>query len=179
MKGSSSRSARRWLTNGVLARAQARIWPSASRRSGHGNELPGGSPMVMTETADGRVVQIIGTVLDIEFPPDRLPAINSAVNVIREDGTPLVTEVQQHLGNNWVRCLAMDSTDGLRRYSVAVDTGAAIQVPVGEKSLGRMFNVLGLPIDNLPAVTDGPMWGIHRDPPPFAEQETAPSVLET
>jgi F-type H+-transporting ATPase subunit beta len=135
--------------------------------------------MVMTETADGRVVQIIGTVLDIEFPPDRLPAINNAVNVIREDGTPLVTEVQQHLGNNWVRCLAMDSTDGLRRYSVAVDTGAAIQVPVGEKSLGRMFNVLGLPIDNLPAVTDGPMWGIHRDPPPFAEQETAPSVLET
>jgi F-type H+-transporting ATPase subunit beta len=135
--------------------------------------------MVMTATNTGRVVQIIGTVLDIEFPPGQLPAINNAVNVIREDGTPLVTEVQQHLGNNWVRCLAMDSTDGLRRNTTAVDTGAAISVPVGEQSLGRMFNVLGNPIDNLPAPEGGPKWGIHRKPPSFEEQETAPSVLET
>jgi F-type H+-transporting ATPase subunit beta len=135
--------------------------------------------MVMTATNEGRVVQIIGTVLDIEFPPDKLPAINNAVNVIREDGTPLVTEVQQHLGNNWVRCLAMDSTDGLRRNTVAIDTGNAIAVPVGEQSLGRMFNVLGNPIDNLPAPEGGPRWGIHRDPPSFEEQETTPSVLET
>ncbi|MBK7724485.1 MAG: F0F1 ATP synthase subunit beta [Dehalococcoidia bacterium] len=133
----------------------------------------------MTATNTGRVVQIIGTVLDIEFPPGQLPAINNAVNVIRDDGAPLVTEVQQHLGNNWVRCLAMDSTDGLRRNTTAVDTGAAIAVPVGELSLGRMFNVLGNPIDNLPAPEGGPKWGIHRKPPSFEEQETAPSVLET
>ncbi len=134
--------------------------------------------MVMTAAADGRVVQVIGTVLDIEFPPGHLPEINHAVNVIREDGSALVTEVQQHLGNNWVRCLAMDTTDGLRRDTRAVNTGAAISVPVGEDSLGRMFNVLGNPIDNLPATT-GKRWGIHRDPPPFEDQETTPSVLET
>jgi F-type H+-transporting ATPase subunit beta len=135
--------------------------------------------MVMTATNTGRVVQIIGTVLDIEFPPNHLPAVNNAVNVKRDDGTDLGTEVQQHLGNNWVRCLAMDTTDGLRRNSIAIDTGAAISVPVGEKSLGRMFNVLGNPIDNLPAPEGGPLWEIHRDPPSFEEQETAPSVLET
>src|SRR5665213_1877617 len=135
--------------------------------------------MVMTAAAEGRVVQVIGTVLDIEFPPGRLPAINNAVNVMLDDGTVLVTEVQQHLGNNWVRCLAMDTTDGLRRDTRAVDTGAAISVPVGELSLGRMFNVLGKPIDNLPDPTDAPRWGIHRNPPPLDEQETTPSVLET
>jgi F-type H+-transporting ATPase subunit beta len=135
--------------------------------------------MVMTATNEGRVVQVIGTVLDIEFPPEHLPAINNAVNVIREDGSVLVTEVQQHLGNNWVRCLAMDSTDGLRRNTRAVDTGAPISVPVGEPSLGRMFNVLGQPIDNLPVPEDATRWAIHRTPPSFEEQETAPSVLET
>ena len=135
--------------------------------------------MVMTATNEGRVVQVIGTVLDIEFPPEHLPAINNAVNVIRDDGTALVTEVQQHLGNNWVRCLAMDSTDGLRRNTRAVDTGEAISGPVGELSLGRMFNVLGKPIDNLPDPTEAPRWGIHRTPPSFEEQETTPSVLET
>ncbi|WP_098504840.1 F0F1 ATP synthase subunit beta [Tepidiforma thermophila] len=132
----------------------------------------------MTAT-EGRVVQIIGTVIDVEFPPDRLPALFNAVNIIREDGSVLVTEVQQHLGNNWVRCLAMDSTDGLRRGVRAVDTGAPISVPVGPKALGRMFNVLGQPIDDLPAPDDAPRWPIHRDPPTFEEQETAPSVLET
>ena len=134
--------------------------------------------MVMAPSSEGRVVQIIGTVIDIEFPPDRLPAINNAVNIIQADGTPLVTEVQQHLGNNWVRCLAMDSTDGLKRDSKAIDTGVAISVPVGEQSLGRMFNVLGNPIDNLPEAT-GERWPIHRAPPSFEEQETTPSVLET
>jgi F-type H+-transporting ATPase subunit beta len=133
----------------------------------------------MTAAAEGRVVQIIGTVLDIEFPPGQLPEINHAVNVIRDDGSILVTEVQQHLGNNWVRVLAMDSTDGLRRDTKAIDTGAAISVPVGEASLGRMFNVLGNPIDNLPAPENAPRWGIHRAPPPFEDQETTPSVLET
>ncbi|HEX6031419.1 MAG TPA: F0F1 ATP synthase subunit beta [Tepidiformaceae bacterium] len=132
----------------------------------------------MAPAAEGRVVQIIGTVIDIEFPPDRLPGLNNAVNIVREDGSVLVTEVQQHLGNNWVRCLAMDSTDGLKRDTKAIDTGEAIAVPVGEQSLGRMFNVLGNPIDNLPA-TDGLRWGIHREPPSFEEQEVTPSVLET
>ena len=135
--------------------------------------------MAVAAPAEGRVVQIIGTVLDIEFPPDHLPALFNAVNVILDDGTALVTEVQQHLGNNWVRCLAMDTTDGLRRGTRAVDTGASIAVPVGEQSLGRMFNVLGNPIDNLPPPEGGPRWGIHRNPPSFEEQETTPSVLET
>jgi F-type H+-transporting ATPase subunit beta len=134
--------------------------------------------MVMTAT-EGRVVQVIGTVLDIEFPAEKLPALYDAVNIIRDDGTILVAEVQQHLGNNWVRCLAMDSTDGLRRGVKAFDTGAAISVPVGPNSLGRMFNVLGQPIDDMPPPEDAPLWGIHRDPPTFEEQETAPSVLET
>ena len=135
--------------------------------------------MVAIAAAEGHVVQIIGTVLDIEFPPGQLPQINNAVNIIRDDGSILVTEVQQHLGNNWVRVLAMDSTDGLRRDTKAVDTGDSITVPVGEPSLGRMFNVLGQPIDNLPAPTDAKRWGIHREPPKFDEQETTPSVLET
>jgi F-type H+-transporting ATPase subunit beta len=135
--------------------------------------------MVMTAATEGRVIQIIGTVIDVEFPPEKLPAIDNAVNIIREDGSQLVTEVQQHLGNNWVRCLAMDSTDGLRRNARAVDTGAPISVPVGEHSLGRMFNVLGTPIDNLPSPDQAPRWAIHRKPPSFEEQETTPSVLET
>ena len=128
---------------------------------------------------EGRVVQIIGTVIDIEFPPEHLPAINNAVNIVRDDGSDLVTEVQQHLGNNWVRTLAMDSTDGLARGARAHDTGRAIAVPVGQPSLGRMFNVLGQPIDNLPAPENAVTWPIHREPPTFEEQETTPSILET
>jgi len=135
--------------------------------------------MVMTANAEGRVVQVIGTVIDIEFPPGQLPAINNAVNIIREDGTALVTEVQQHIGNNWVRALAMDSTDGLRRGVKAIDTGTAISVPIGENALGRMFNVLGVPIDDLPIAADVDRWPIHRAPPAFDDQETTPSVLET
>ncbi|MBI2765487.1 MAG: F0F1 ATP synthase subunit beta [Chloroflexi bacterium] len=135
--------------------------------------------MVVATATEGHVIQIIGTVIDVEFPPEHLPAINSAVNIYRDNGEILVTEVQQHLGNNWVRCLAMDTTDGLRRQSRAVDTGAPIAVPVGEKALGRMFNVLGVPIDNLPAPDDAPRWPIHRAAPPFEDQETSPSVLET
>ncbi|MEX2080429.1 MAG: F0F1 ATP synthase subunit beta, partial [Dehalococcoidia bacterium] len=133
----------------------------------------------MTASTEGKVVQVIGTVLDIEFPPDRLPAINNAVDIILDDGSRLTTEVQQHLGNNWVRCLAMDTTDGLRRGAQAVDTGQAISVPVGEQSLGRMFNVLGKPIDDLPAPEGAILWPIHRLAPTFEEQETNPSILET
>ena len=135
--------------------------------------------MVTATAAEGRIVQIIGTVLDIEFPPDQLPAIYNAVRIDRGDGESLIVEVQQHVGNNWVRALAMDTTDGLTRGMAAVDTGQQISVPVGEASLGRMFNVLGDPIDNLPAPEDAPRWPIHREPPSFEEQETQPSVLET
>src|SRR4029079_5527481 len=97
MRGNSSRWRKRCSTNGRTARAQARIWPNASKGSEQSNEHPGGPPMVMTATNTGRVVQISGTVLDIEFPPNHLPAVNNAVNVKRDDGTDLVTEVQQHL----------------------------------------------------------------------------------
>src|SRR5687768_6926979 len=127
--------------------------------------------------ATGHITQIIGTVIDVEFPPDQLPDIYNAIEVER-DGTPLVAEVQQHLGNNWVRALAMDTTDGLRRGTLAVDTGKAISVPVGEKTLGRLFNVLGEPLDSLGDI-QAEHWPIHRQPPSFEEQETQAQVLET
>ena len=135
--------------------------------------------MVTAATAEGRIVQIIGTVIDIEFPPDQLPPIYNALRIDRGDGTDLIVEVQQHVGNNWVRALAMDSTDGLTRGMAAVDTGQAIAVPVGEEALGRMFNVLGDPIDDLPVPDEAPRWPIHREPPSFEDQETQPSILET
>jgi len=140
--------------------------------------------MVMADTktegkTEGRVVQVIGTVVDVEFPPDRLPPIYNAVEVYFDDGSKVVAEGQQHVGNNWARCLAMGSTDGLRRNARAVDTGRPIAVPVGPQVLGRMFNVLGEPIDDLPAPEDAERWPIHREPPTFEEQETTPSVLET
>ena len=130
-------------------------------------------------TAEGRIVQIIGTVIDVEFPPDQLPPIYNALSIDRGDGTDLVIEVQQHVGNNWVRALAMDSTDGLTRGMAVVDTGQPIAVPVGEDALGRMFNVLGDPIDNEPVPDAAPRWPIHREAPSFEEQETQPSILET
>ena len=135
--------------------------------------------MVTAATAEGRIVQIIGTVIDIEFPPDQLPPLYNALRIDRGDGTDLIVEVQQHVGNNWVRALAMDSTDGLTRGMAAVDTGQAIAVPVGEEALGRMFNVLGDPIDDLPVPDEAPRWPIHREPPSFEDQETQPSILET
>ncbi len=135
--------------------------------------------MVTAPAAEGRIVQIIGTVIDVEFPPDRLPPIYNALRIARDDGDDLIVEVQQHVGNNWVRALAMDSTDGLTRGMAAADTGQPIAVPVGENALGRMFNVLGDPIDDQPAPDDAPRWPIHREPPSFEEQETQPSILET
>ena len=135
--------------------------------------------MVTAATAEGRIVQIIGTVIDIEFPPDQLPAIYNALRIDRGDGESLIVEVQQHVGNNWVRALAMDSTDGLTRGMAVVDTGQAIAVPVGEDALGRMFNVLGEPIDDLPSPENAPRWPIHREAPSFEDQETQPSILET
>jgi len=126
----------------------------------------------------GHVVQIIGTVVDVEFPADGLPGVYSAVTV-QVNGESLVMEVQQHLGNNWVRCLAMGATEGLSRGTEAVDQGEPISVPVGKGSLGRLFNVLGDPLDGLGVVAAEERWPIHRDPPAFEEQETSTQMLET
>ncbi|MPZ99591.1 MAG: F0F1 ATP synthase subunit beta [Dehalococcoidia bacterium] len=135
--------------------------------------------MTTTAAATGHVRQVIGTVVDVEFPAGNLPDLFNAVEIEMPDST-LVTEVQQHLGNNWVRCLALDSTDGLARGARAMDTGAPISVPVGPLTLGRIFNVLGAPLDPGDAIpADTERWPIHRDPPSYADQETSPSMLET
>ncbi len=128
--------------------------------------------------AQGSVVQVIGTVVDLEFPPGQLPEIYNAVE-IDNNGEKVVAEVQQHLGNNWVRTLTMTSTDGLRRGATAVNTGRPIAVPVGPATLGRLFDVLGKPLDGLGDVAAVDTWPIHRQPPSFEDQETQPQVLET
>jgi F-type H+-transporting ATPase subunit beta len=128
--------------------------------------------------AKGKIVQVMGTVVDGEFPVDELPSVNDAIEIAM-DGDKLLAEVQQHLGNNWVRCLAMGSTDGLRRGAEAVDLGGPIKVPVGTGTMGRLFNVLGQPIDNLGDVEAADYWPIHRPPPSMDEQETTTTVLET
>ncbi len=128
----------------------------------------------------GKVVQVLGAVVDVEFPPDELPQIYNAV-LTRPSGADkdLTLEVEQHLGNNWVRCVAMGSTDGLQRGVDAFDTGASISVPVGPKTLGRIFNVLGEPIDNKPDVPDAPRLPIHRPAPALDEQTVNIEVFET
>jgi len=128
--------------------------------------------------AKGKVAQVIGTVVDIEFPPDELPALYNAIE-ITTSGSKVVLEVQEHLGNNWVRCLALSSTDGLERGAEAIDTGAALLVPVGKATLGRLFDVMGEPLDNLGPVKAKERWPIHRPPPSFEEQETTTQMLET
>src|SRR3954469_959480 len=122
--------------------------------------------MAVAAPATGRVIAITGPVVDIEFPAGQLPAIFNAVEVQRE-GDPLTVEVQQHLGNNWVRTVAMTSTDGLSRGTTASDTGAPISVPVGPGTLGRVFNVLGQPIDEKPAPETETRYPIHRAAPEF------------
>jgi F-type H+-transporting ATPase subunit beta len=128
--------------------------------------------------AKGRVAQVIGTVVDIEFPPDELPTLNNAIEIPQNSGK-LVLEVQQHVGNNWVRCIAFAPTDGIERGAQAIDTGAPISVPVGRATLGRLFNIEGEPLDNLGPVDAKERWPIHRLPPPFTEQETKIEILET
>ena len=128
--------------------------------------------------AEGRVAQVIGTVVDVEFPAENLPALYNAVE-LDNNGKPLIVEVEQHIGNNWVRCLAMDITDGLQRGARAVDTGRPIAVPVGKPTLGRLFNVLGVPLDTLGELKDVITWPIHRAAPAFDEQETSAQILET
>jgi len=129
--------------------------------------------------ATGKVIQITGPVIDVEFPPGELPDIYNALEIKREDGDTLVVEVQQHLGNNWVRAVAMSTTDGLARGLDVVDTGAPITVPVGETTLGRVFDVLGHPIDGKGPVKAAKSLPIHRDPPPFDQMETEAQVFET
>src|SRR3972149_863619 len=123
-------------------------------------------------TATGRVVQILGGVVDLEFPSEHLPEIYDAVEVARERQEPLVLEVEKDLGNNWVRCVAMDTTDGLQRGVPAIATGAPIQVPVGLETLGRVFNVLGKPVDRRGPVEASLYYPIHRPAPEFPEQST-------
>ena len=128
--------------------------------------------------AEGKVVQVIGTVVDIEFPPDELPELFNAVEIITDSGKA-VFEVQEHMGNNWVRCLSLSPTEGLARGARAIDTGSPITVPVGRASLGRLFNVLGEPLDNLGEVKTDERWPIHRLPPTLEDQETTTEILET
>ncbi|MGD2040492.1 MAG: F0F1 ATP synthase subunit beta, partial [Anaerolineae bacterium] len=132
----------------------------------------------MAEGNKGRVVQVMGPVVDVEFPPQALPEIYHAVEIPRNGGK-LVAEVQQHLGNNWVRCVAMDATDGLRRGMEAINTGKPISVPVGKATLGRIFNVLGEAIDEAGPVDAEEYYPIHRPAPSFEEQVTKPEFLET
>ena len=132
----------------------------------------------MAKGSTGRIVQIIGTVVDAEFPAEEMPGVLDALEVFMEDQR-LVLEVQQHVGNNWVRCLALGPTEGLARGAEAVDLGQPVTVPVGRGTLGRLFNVLGEAIDRLEEVEVDERWPIHRTPLTFAEQRTTTEVLET
>ncbi|MCD7807319.1 MAG: F0F1 ATP synthase subunit beta [Lachnospiraceae bacterium] len=133
----------------------------------------------MAEVNRGRVTQIIGAVLDVKFSQGKLPEINEAITILRKDGTSLTVEVAQHLGDDVVRCIAMGPTDGLVRNMEAVATGAPIMVPVGENTLGRIFNVLGKAIDDKPEPVGVTYEPIHKPAPAFAEQSTDTELLET
>ncbi|MDL2281235.1 F0F1 ATP synthase subunit beta [Selenomonadales bacterium OttesenSCG-928-I06] len=131
----------------------------------------------------GRIIQVIGPVIDVEFPPEQLPGIYNAIKVEEKIGDmqiKITAEVMQHLGDNTVRCVAMSSTDGLVRGMQATDTGEPIKVPVGDGTLGRIFNVLGETIDNDPTpIVAADYWPIHRPAPKFEDQETSANILET
>ncbi len=133
----------------------------------------------MAEKNIGKITQIIGAVLDVKYAGGQLPEINEAIDIVRSNGEKLVVEVAQHLGDDTVRCIAMGPTDGLVRGMDAVATGAPISVPVGENTLGRIFNVLGEAIDEKPAPTDVDYEPIHRKAPSFEEQATETEMLET
>ena len=132
----------------------------------------------MPEKQTGKVVQVMGPVLDIRFPEGELPALLNAIE-LDNHGKKLVVEVAQHIGDNVVRCIAMAATDGLVRGTEAVDTGAPINVPVGEECLGRVFNLLGEPVDEQPAPQNTERWPIHRPAPSYDEQESSTEILET
>lgn len=131
------------------------------------------------ENHSGKVVQIQGSVVDVSFPPENMPDLFEAVEIDREGQKPLVVEVQKHIGHNMTRCVSMDTTDGLQRGVAARRTGAPIQVPVGEVTLGRIFNVLGEPVDNAGPVQADIRYPIHRPAPEFIQQSTRVEVFET
>ena len=128
--------------------------------------------------AEGIVVQVMGPVVDVQFPDGKLPDIFNAIEIAKGDGS-IVAEAQNELGNNWIRCVALESTDGIRRGAKAVDTGAPIMVPVGKNSLGRLFNVLGQTADNQGPVVAEKRYPIHRPSPKFIDQATTSEVFET
>jgi F-type H+-transporting ATPase subunit beta len=128
----------------------------------------------------GTIVQILGAVVDMEFPPDHLPKIYDELRLLQPDlEHALAFEVEQHLGNNWVRCIAIGPTDGLWRGAQVINTGRPISVPVGPQTLGRIFNVLGQPIDNKAPIKDAIIWPIHRPAPALEEQSSQQEILET
>jgi len=135
--------------------------------------------MLEVNTNTGAVTQIIGPVLDIEFPSGNLPKVYNAIEVTTESGEIVVCEVQQLLGDNKVRAVSMSSTDGMKRGVAAVDTGAPISVPVGAPTLGRIFNILGQPVDEMGPVDNSETLPIHRKAPAFTDLETKPAVFET
>ncbi len=135
--------------------------------------------IIMVEKVNkGKVVQIVGAVVDVRFSKENLPELLNALE-IELNGNKLVLEVAQHIGDDVVRCIAMSSTDGLVRGTEVVDTGSAISVPVGRETLSRMFNLLGDPVDNKPAPETKERWEIHREPPTYEEQKASNEVLET
>jgi len=133
----------------------------------------------MAQGTKGQIAQVIGAVIDVSFPETDLPEIYHALDVPRDNGEHLVLEVQQHVGNGWVRCVAMDATEGLRRGDEVIDTGAEITVPVGPETLGRVFNVIGDAIDEKGPVEATTRYPIHRPAPSFEEQVTEPEFFET
>ena len=135
--------------------------------------------MVATATATGQVVQVMGPVVDVQFPDGQLPAIYNALKLTLDDSSVLTLEVQQHLGNDWVRAVAMSTTDGVRRGMPVQDTGDSIQVPVGPETLGRILNVVGEPIDQAGPVESKMSYSIHRPAPTFEEQATSVEIFET
>jgi F-type H+-transporting ATPase subunit beta len=132
----------------------------------------------VAEQATGRIVQVKGAVVDVSFPPEQLPEVHTSLHVA-VDGHRLVLEVEQQLPDNWVRCVAMDTTDGLRRGMPVLDTGQPITVPAGEETLGRLFNVLGEPIDEKGPVETTERYPIHRPAPPLEDQATSSEFHET
>ena len=133
----------------------------------------------MAEKNTGKITQVISAVLDIKFADGKLPEINDAIEIATKEGGTLVVEVAQHLGDDTVRCIALGPTAGLVRGMEAVDTGSPIKVPVGNETLGRVFNLLGRAIDNKPQPVTCEKWSIHRDPPAYDEQQTSTEILET
>ncbi len=132
----------------------------------------------MDEQRTGTVVQVIGPVIDVRFSEGQLPELLHALEVENGSGT-VVAEVAQHIGDSTVRCIAMSATNGMVRGARAVDTGASIRVPVGEQTLGRMFNLLGQPIDGGEPLSTKEYWEIHRPAPSYEEQEGTIHILET